>query len=149
MVLNQGRFCSPHPGCPGKTANSTSGPSGKEPGYSAGDIWDSGSIPGLGRSPGKGNSNLLSILAGRNPLTTRERDRLWFIGFQRVRHNWSIGMQAYTNILIVMTWGIGCMILAPNDLIYGKYILGLCPWFLAHSSKTLGIPGWSVPLLAY
>ena len=33
--------------------------SGKEPATNAGDIRDSGWIPGLGRSPGKGHSNPL------------------------------------------------------------------------------------------
>ena len=43
-------------------------------------------------------------------------------------------MHACTNIFGCHDLSGGCMILAPNDLIYGKYIFGLCPWSLAHSS---------------
>ena len=35
----------------------------------AGDIRDQGSIPGLGRSPGRGNGNLLQYSCWRIPLT--------------------------------------------------------------------------------
>ena len=35
----------------------------KESDYNAGDTGDSGSVPGLGRSPGGGNGNHSSILA--------------------------------------------------------------------------------------
>ena len=35
----------------------------------AGDLRDAGSIPGLGRSPGRGRGNPLSILAWRIPWT--------------------------------------------------------------------------------
>ena len=34
----------------------------------AGDIGDMGSIPGLGRSPGEGNGNLLQYSCLRNPM---------------------------------------------------------------------------------
>ena len=37
------------------------GTSGKEPPANAGDIKDISSIPGLGRSPGEGHGNTLSI----------------------------------------------------------------------------------------
>ena len=47
---------------------------GKNPPANAGNIRDEGSVPGLGRSPGKGNGNPLSgdshgqrSLAGYNP----------------------------------------------------------------------------------
>ena len=39
----------------------------KNPPAKAGGTRDSGLIPGLGRSPGGGNGNLFSILAGGNP----------------------------------------------------------------------------------
>ena len=39
-------------------------------------VGDPGSIPGLGRSPEEGNSNLLSILAWKIPWT-EEPDRLY------------------------------------------------------------------------
>ena len=52
----------------------------------AGNIRDMGLIPGLGRIPGGGYGNLLSILAWRIPWT-EEPGRLQFIGSHRVRHN--------------------------------------------------------------
>ena len=45
-----------------------------------------GSIPGQGRSPGGGHSNLLSILAWRIPWTEKPGG-LQSTGSQRVRHN--------------------------------------------------------------
>ena len=52
----------------------------------AGDIRNAGLISGLGRSPGEGNGNLLSILAWRIPWT-EEPGGLQSIGLQRVRHD--------------------------------------------------------------
>ena len=51
----------------------------------AGDLRDVGSIPGLGRPPGEGHDNPLSILAWRIPWTEKP-GRLQSIGSQRVRH---------------------------------------------------------------
>ena len=45
-----------------------------------------GSVPGLGRSPGGGNGNPLSILTGGIP-RTEESGGLQSMGSQRVRHN--------------------------------------------------------------
>jgi len=56
------------------------GSAGKESACNAGDL---GSIPGLGRSPGKGKSYPLSILAWRIPWTVLSG------GSQRVGHNWA------------------------------------------------------------
>ena len=56
------------------------GSDGKAAAYNAGDL---GSIPGSGRSPGEGNSNLLSILAWKIPWTD-EPGRPQTIGSQRV-----------------------------------------------------------------
>ena len=47
----------------------------------AGDLRDAGSIPGLGRSPGRGRGNPLSILAWRIPWT-EEPGELQSIGSQ-------------------------------------------------------------------
>ena len=52
----------------------------------AGDIRDPGSIPGLGRSPGGGNGNPLSVLAWRIPWT-EEPSGLKSMGPQRVGHD--------------------------------------------------------------
>ena len=47
----------------------------------AGDIRYSGSIPGLGRSPGGGHGNPLQYSCLENPMT-EEHGRLWSIGSQ-------------------------------------------------------------------
>ena len=44
------------------------GASGKEPTCHAGDIRDSGSLPGLGRSPGEGNGYPLQYSYLENPM---------------------------------------------------------------------------------
>ena len=58
----------------------------KNPPASAGDIRDTGSIPGPGRSPGGGHGNPLQYSYLKNPM-----DRgAWMeesIGLQTVRHN--------------------------------------------------------------
>ena len=51
-----------------------------------GDAGDVGVNPGLGRSPGGGNGNPLSILAWRIPWT-EEPGGLQFMGLQRVGHD--------------------------------------------------------------
>ena len=71
MVLNQGRFCSPStPWLPWKIFYKVYQVAlgAKNPAANAGDIRDSGSIPGLGRSPEKGNSNLLHYSCLENPM---------------------------------------------------------------------------------
>ena len=40
----------------------------KNPPASAGDVRDTGSIPGLGRSPGEGNDNPLQYSCLENPM---------------------------------------------------------------------------------
>ena len=44
------------------------GTSGKEPACNAGDLRDTGSIPGLGRSPGEGHGNPLQYSCLENPV---------------------------------------------------------------------------------
>jgi len=58
----------------------------KSPPAAVGDTRDTGSIPGLGKSPGEGMATRSSILAWRIPWT-EEPGRLQYIGLQRVRHN--------------------------------------------------------------
>ena len=58
----------------------------KNPLANAGDIRDTGSIPGSGRSPGGRHGNPLQFLAWRIPWT-EEPGRLQSIGSQRVRHD--------------------------------------------------------------
>ena len=57
--------------------------SGKNPPANAGDAGDMSSIPGLGKSPEVGNSNLLQYSCLENPLT-EEPGGLQSTGFQRV-----------------------------------------------------------------
>ena len=59
----------------------------KNPPANAGDAWDTGSIPGSGRSPGVGNGNFSSILT-RKILWTEEPGGLQSRGSQRVEYNW-------------------------------------------------------------
>ena len=53
----------------------------------AGEVRDVGSIPGLGRSPGRGLGNPLQYSYLENP--TEKPGRLQSIGSQRVGHDWS------------------------------------------------------------
>ena len=60
------------------------GSDGKESTHNAG---DPGSIPGLGRFPGKGNGNPLQYSCLENPMDGEARCRLLSMGSQRVGHN--------------------------------------------------------------
>ena len=62
------------------------GSDGKEAACNEGDL---GSVPGLGRSPGEGNSKHSSILIWKIPYT-EEPEGLQSMGLQRVGHNWAI-----------------------------------------------------------
>ena len=68
-------------GFPGRT-------SGKNPHASAGYVGDTGSAPGLGRSPGGGHGNSLQCSYLENPCT-EEPGGLQAMGLQWVGHNWS------------------------------------------------------------
>ena len=57
---------------------------GKNPPVNAGDARDTGSIPGLGRSPGVGNGNPLQYSYLGNSV---DRGAWWPVGSQRVRHD--------------------------------------------------------------
>ena len=52
----------------------------------AGDVWDVGSIPGLGRSPGEGNETHSSILAWKIS-RTGDPGRQQSMGSQRAGHD--------------------------------------------------------------
>ena len=60
-------------------------PGGSDDKASAYNVGDLGSVPGLGRSPGEGNGNPLSILAWKIPWR-EEPGRLQSIWPQRVGH---------------------------------------------------------------
>ena len=54
----------------------------------AGDLRDTGSLPGLGRSPGEGNGNPLQHSCLENPIDIGPGGRQ-FTGFQRIRRDCS------------------------------------------------------------
>ena len=58
----------------------------KNPPAIAGDVRDTGSIPGSGRSPGGGHGNPLQYSCLENPM---DRGAWWATGSQIVRHDWS------------------------------------------------------------
>ena len=61
------------------------GPSGKEPACQAGDVRDTGLIPGLGRAPGGGHGNPLQYSCLDN-LTNR---RVWWATVYWVTKSWT------------------------------------------------------------
>ena len=61
---------------------------GKEPICNGGDTKDTGSNPGLGRSPGEGNGSTSSILAWEISWT-KESGRFPSMGSQRIGHDWA------------------------------------------------------------
>ena len=63
-------------------------PGGSNGEESACNAWDSGSIPGSGRSPGEGNGNPLQYSESSIPWT-KEPGGLHFMGLQRVEHDWA------------------------------------------------------------
>ena len=54
-----------------------------------GDKADAGLIPGLGRSPGRGNGNPLQYSCLKNPMDREEPGKPQPMGSQRVGHNWA------------------------------------------------------------
>ena len=58
----------------------------RNPPASAGDLRDTGLLPGLGRSPGGGHGNPLQNFGLENPMDSRV-GMPWSIGSKRVRHN--------------------------------------------------------------
>ena len=59
----------------------------KNPPAKAGDIRDAGSVPGMERSPGEGDSNSLQHSCLEAPTWTEEPGGLHFIGSHRVGHS--------------------------------------------------------------
>ena len=59
----------------------------KNPPAKAGDIRDAGSVPGMERSPGEGDSNSLQHFCLEAPTWTEEPGGLHFIGLHRVGHS--------------------------------------------------------------
>ena len=62
-------------------------PGGSEDKAFACSAGDPGSIPGLGRSPGEGNSNPLQYSCLENPMDREEPGGLQSTGSQRVGHD--------------------------------------------------------------
>ena len=71
------------------------GSGGKE---SACNVGHLGSIPGLGRSPGEGNGNLLQY-SGLENSTDKEPGRLQSIALQRAQHNWATNTFTFIGII--------------------------------------------------
>ena len=63
-------------------------PGGSDGKASVYNVKDLGSIPGLGRFPGKGNGNPLQFSWLENPVDGGAWCRLLSMGLQRVRHDW-------------------------------------------------------------
>ena len=61
----------------------------------AGDVRDTGLIPGSGRSPGGGHGNPLQYSCLKNP--TEEPGGLQSVGLQRVRHSLATTKQQNNN----------------------------------------------------
>ena len=59
----------------------------KNPPANAGDARDASSIPGLGRSPGEGNSNPLQYSCLGDPMPSGAWEVLQSVGTQRVGHD--------------------------------------------------------------
>ena len=112
---------------------------------SAGDMRDSGSISGSGRSPEEGCGNPFSILAWRIPWT-EEPGGLRSMGLERVRHEWSFEHATHlTSESVVLTnrenWdGKSSLIFQCNlsgQVLYkGKETSEVC---FSHCRVTVGI----------
>ena len=92
---------SPFPGFPG----------GSEGKASACNAWNLGSIPGLGRSPGEGNSKPLQYLCLENPM---DRGAWWAVVHRalRVGHNWATNTFKHTHLLKRLSF-FHCIFLSP------------------------------------
>ena len=82
----------------------------KKPPANARDAGDSGSVPGLGRSPGEEMATLSSILVWRIP--DKGSGKLQSMQSQRVRHDWA-STHTYTEITL---YSICLIIVTFNDL---------------------------------
>ena len=58
----------------------------KNPSANAGDIKDTGLIPGLGRSPGEGNGNPLQYSCLKNPMDRGD----WWATVHGVTKSWTL-----------------------------------------------------------
>ena len=71
----------------------------------AGEVRETSSIPGLGRSPGGGNGNSLQSFCLEN-VWTEEPGGLQSIGLQRVGHDWSDWACTHASLILklVILW---------------------------------------------
>ena len=92
--------------------------SGKESTYNAGDIKDTGLIPGLGRSPGEGNGNPLQSSCLENPMdrgawwatvhgVTKSQTQLSDFTFNVHFHGLEKEMAAHSSVLVWRIPGTG------------------------------------------
>ena len=104
-------------------------------------MGDLGSIPGLGRSPGEGNGNLLQYSCLENPM---DRGAWWAIqsmGSQRVGHDWATSLH-FTSLQPYN---------AQQKAFLQKWIKGLpaSKQMVSHSSKTSIIFLWADSYIHY
>ena len=84
----------------------------KNPPANAGDIRDVGSIPGLARSPGEGNSNLLQHYCLGNPMDRRA----WWATVHGVTKSWtqnknqSLIVKKKKKKRVLVSLGIVCLV---------------------------------------
>ena len=95
---------------------------------SAGDAWDTGSIPGSGRSPGGGHSNTLQYPCLKNPM-----DRgAWQIIVHRIAKS-RTRLSNWTEWSVILR--IFSVLVDHLYISFGKMSLQiLCPFLLIHSS---------------
>ena len=78
----------------------------KNPSAKAGDIRDTGSVPGLGRSPGEGNGNPLQYSCLEYPMDTGA----WQAAVYTVRKNWTqlkqLSMHTRIVNMVLLIWEI-------------------------------------------
>ena len=93
----------------------------------AGDVRDTGLIPGLGRSPAEGMATHSSFLAWRIPWT-EESGVLQSMGLQRVEHSWSDLALAFFFFLILFHYRPLQDTECSKSLYVMKSIFKICFW---------------------
>ena len=104
--------------------------------FNTGHVRDSGSIPGLGRSPGGGHGNPLQCSCLENPM---DRGAWWVL---RVRHDWSGSAQHTHGPFCPICWESWIFIALSHSL--AKYQSQFPSIFPAPVSKLGFRAGWTV-----
>ena len=128
--------------------------SSKESTCNSGAAGDAGSIPGRGRSPGRGHGNPLQYPCLENPM---DRGTWWLqsIGSQRVRHDWSDLARTqtytiYTYIHICHSFSNQPSLHGHLSCFYKHLSCLLCLWvrFCYRKSPSTGITSCSEDVVA-